>query len=617
MKRKIFLLLILIVMLSLSAHTVVYADLFDDQGQVEADAGMTWAEIMEMSQQSSSGLAPTQGLVLWMFAMLAFLKLAQKIDNMLQQLGLNVVQTGGRVASDLLMAGFAISKIGGMASRFAGAAGGASGSSGSRGSGSGGSGGAGRTSGSTGQNHPPVPSSPSPGRTSLNPSGSNPPGGSSPSGGNPSGRTSGASPGSRSTASSTPSADTSSERRTSYDGTADGSPPTEDNNRREYLKGLGRAAYQRGAIGAGAYLGKSAYRGVSDAIAKRRETASAERTSNPADKPADTSSKPLRTPVSSPVNYDEKIPATPQDSNRPKPPDASQPPTAQQDWLPAQPPVPASYTHADMASRDGASADVDKANDESFWTPAEPPTQPYDYHMDSAPIPSSPGESGAESSVNSGDDWTQAAQPDNAETIQIPAPDAIPSSPPPQSDIEISIPVQPSDVKTSELSDGVESGSTDGWHKSSDSKPAMPMPDPSTPPPSPASQTTQSADNQGSETTTKADAPQTPVRGKDAVAQPPQFISASQPAQPTQVSAPPVISASPPQAVVQPAAEQPQTYKSTPPTTAHSQPAWRPSGAANPPPAPQVETTGQPLDTALKPEHRTRRTWRNPGSKPK
>jgi len=69
---------------------------------------MPWDQINEMSQNSPNSLSPMQGLILWMFTIIAFLKLAQKMDDLLQKLGLNVTQTGGRALGDLMVAGMAI-----------------------------------------------------------------------------------------------------------------------------------------------------------------------------------------------------------------------------------------------------------------------------------------------------------------------------------------------------------------------------------------------------------------------------------------------------------------------------------------------------------------------------
>jgi len=96
-------------MLSLvGSNVTVYAS----SSSTESTAGITLDEINEMSQNSPHSLTPTQGLVLWMFAILAFLKLAQKMDSLLQSLGLNVTQTGGRAVGDLLMAGMALKNVG-------------------------------------------------------------------------------------------------------------------------------------------------------------------------------------------------------------------------------------------------------------------------------------------------------------------------------------------------------------------------------------------------------------------------------------------------------------------------------------------------------------------------
>jgi len=58
-----------------------------------------------------------------MFAIIAFLKLAQKLDNLLQSLGLNVTQTGGRAVGDIIMAGMALKHAGNALSKGMGALG--------------------------------------------------------------------------------------------------------------------------------------------------------------------------------------------------------------------------------------------------------------------------------------------------------------------------------------------------------------------------------------------------------------------------------------------------------------------------------------------------------------
>ena len=152
------------------AHTSTLApasnpiDNLDNRDETEDTAGVTWDEIDEMSRNSPNSLTPTQGLMLWMFAIVAFLKLAQKMDGLLQSLGLNVTQTGGRAVGDLIMAGMALKHVGGAISKGmgmfgfgrGGSPGGGSGGSGS-GTGSSGSGSSGGTRGA-GTSPAPIPS---------------------------------------------------------------------------------------------------------------------------------------------------------------------------------------------------------------------------------------------------------------------------------------------------------------------------------------------------------------------------------------------------------------------------------------------------------------------------
>lgn len=114
---KKFMIIIMLLKLSIG-YTTVYAsgsrpiDYFENRYQVENTAGMTSDQLDEMAANSPHGLTPLQGLLLWMFAMVAFLKLAQKMDNLLQSLGLNVTQTGGRAVGDLVIAGMALRHAG-------------------------------------------------------------------------------------------------------------------------------------------------------------------------------------------------------------------------------------------------------------------------------------------------------------------------------------------------------------------------------------------------------------------------------------------------------------------------------------------------------------------------
>ena len=113
---KKLVILIFVLLLVFTGSDTIYAsdplDELDDRYEAETIAGITWDQINEMADNSPNSLTPIQGLVLWMFAILAFLKLAQKMDNLLQSLGLNVTQTGGRALGDLMVAGMAIRNIG-------------------------------------------------------------------------------------------------------------------------------------------------------------------------------------------------------------------------------------------------------------------------------------------------------------------------------------------------------------------------------------------------------------------------------------------------------------------------------------------------------------------------
>ena len=234
---KKFILLIVVLMLTItgnyiSVHASNPADNLDNRYQTENTAGITMNQINEMSANSPNSLTPIQGLMLWMFAILAFLKLAQKMDNLLQSLGLNVTQTGGRAVGDLLVAGMALRNAGSLISKSmgmfgfgGGGSGGAAAAAGGTGSRSGAAATGSGTSSAGGRGPTPIPtSSPgsgpvpvggSPGGTS--PGGSTTPGGTSsatPGGGSPSGGSSTTTP----TTTATPSGSSSSS-------TATGSPP--------------------------------------------------------------------------------------------------------------------------------------------------------------------------------------------------------------------------------------------------------------------------------------------------------------------------------------------------------------------------------------------------------
>ena len=107
-KKQILSMLVLVLFLTVRIALVVYA----------TDSPWTEDELREMENQSTIGLTALQSLVLWMLLIVAFLKLAMKFDDMLNKLGLNVTQTGGRAIGDLLAVGMAmkgLSKIPSMA----------------------------------------------------------------------------------------------------------------------------------------------------------------------------------------------------------------------------------------------------------------------------------------------------------------------------------------------------------------------------------------------------------------------------------------------------------------------------------------------------------------------
>lgn len=300
MSKKFLLSLIFAILFSFGISSAIYADPppignLENREETESTAGITWDEINEMSQNSPNALTPIQGLVLWMFAILAFLKLAQKMDNLLQQLGLNVTQTGGRAVGDLIMAGMALKHVGGAISRGmgmfgfgSGGAGGGSGSSSGSGGGSGvgaGSrgGGASASSGST-----PIPASgpsgsPLPGGTSSGGrSHSGTPPGSTPSAGSPSGRAPTSPSSASAPSSSTPGGSSPSVGRRNPSG---GVPPESESGRsansrnpvakaadwiREdgFAQGAIKATAKGGLIGAGAYATKTGVSKLKDVVSE-------------------------------------------------------------------------------------------------------------------------------------------------------------------------------------------------------------------------------------------------------------------------------------------------------------------------------------------------------------
>lgn len=70
---------------------------------------------------NGSALAGGQGSIfLWLFCALAFLRIAQKADSYLAAMGLNVAQTGGSMAMEMLMAARVISGAAGSTAHNAG-----------------------------------------------------------------------------------------------------------------------------------------------------------------------------------------------------------------------------------------------------------------------------------------------------------------------------------------------------------------------------------------------------------------------------------------------------------------------------------------------------------------
>jgi len=258
MLKKII--VVFIVIFLAVSPTFVYAsnpvDALDDRMETESLAGITWDQINEMSQNSPNSLSPIQGLVLWMFAILAFLKLAQKMDSLLQSLGLNVTQTGGRAVGDLIMAGMALKHVGGAFSRGMGMLGfgGRGGGSPSGGVPSGGVP-SGSSAGHTGA--APIPTrSPASG---VAPVGSSPIGGTSPSGRtSPSGMPTAAATGA--TPHGTP---VGAGNRTST------SAPTGGNANDSFPRGVANAALKGGVVGAGIYTAKTGATKVGEMVSAR------------------------------------------------------------------------------------------------------------------------------------------------------------------------------------------------------------------------------------------------------------------------------------------------------------------------------------------------------------
>ena len=539
MRRKIVVMLILTVILTTVSYTTVYADLFDDQAQVEADAGMTWDEIMEMSQQSSSGLTSLQGLILWMFAMLAFLKLAQKMDGMLQSLGLNVSQTGGRVASDLLMAGFAISKIGGMASRLTGRAGagaGAGAATGNSGSNPTNSASPGRSSNRAGQSpgRPHVPSSPisgraAPGRTAPAPTGGRA------SRSSVHGSSSDGSHDTTHTPFDTASPDSTSARVRTPETTGRSGrvPAAEEDSAPSFAQGLKKAVINKGAIGAGVYVGKSAYGKIADSITRRREDSLADRAASSGEKPLkDTSSLPPM-PVQAPVKQDDWKPSKPLDSATAQPLETPLASPDKIDWIPSQPADPLSSAPTNTDTKDDTPNNVP---DESSWTPAEPSPHTYDHFSDTTIIPSHPDSTEVDSTSSTGDDWTPARASVSEDDISVPISAAAIQT------------THHSDVTPSSQPEGVIYNSEGNLTISSDNRPTTPIASSSPP----INQPEQSVSNVASTGVPKTDT--TPMQSNVAPVQPPP-VTTSQPPR----TSPPPISAAPPSTPQQSNAIKPPT----------------------------------------------------------
>jgi len=272
-------------------------DNLENRGETESIAGITWDQIQEQAQNSPNSLTPIQGLVLWMFAILAFLKLAQKMDSLLQSLGLNVTQTGGRAVGDLIMAGMALKNIGGMMSKgmgmfgFGGGKGGGSGgsASGTSGTGTSSAGGASPAPIPTGGRGSPASSTP----TGTNPGATSPRGHTSPSGTSSSttptssttttvnSTTPSDSPRNTTTPSSAPTGSTSSTSTSSTDGGTSGTAGTASSRNPigkavDWMKADGfaqgaiKAGAKGGLIGVGVYTAKAGASKIGSAVSVAR-----------------------------------------------------------------------------------------------------------------------------------------------------------------------------------------------------------------------------------------------------------------------------------------------------------------------------------------------------------
>ena len=76
---------------------------------LELNAG-AWNNVGEMSENSPSDrqMTPVEAYVIWMLVLIAFLKAAQKLDDLLNKLGLNVTSSGGGLARDIMIAGMGL-----------------------------------------------------------------------------------------------------------------------------------------------------------------------------------------------------------------------------------------------------------------------------------------------------------------------------------------------------------------------------------------------------------------------------------------------------------------------------------------------------------------------------
>jgi len=88
------------------------------------DGGIAWDYIQQRHDATGSGMGSIAGLILWMFFIIGFLKVAQRLDNYVSQLGLNAAQTGGRLGGAMLMSMVAMKVAGKALGRSGGVGGG-------------------------------------------------------------------------------------------------------------------------------------------------------------------------------------------------------------------------------------------------------------------------------------------------------------------------------------------------------------------------------------------------------------------------------------------------------------------------------------------------------------